>query len=108
MINRRNSDCGRRHQHGCHDRSNDVKYTTVTKGADGGNGWTPLYLDRVYGDKVIRMINDYTGGTGDKPAQYIGLYIKDNGYTSNPEEATDYKGANGDTYIPVLTTDYFD
>lgn len=71
-------------------------YNRSISGPPGHNGWTPLYIDHVYGDKIVRELRDYFGGTGEKPFKFIGQYLKNNGYTTNINEASNYKGIKGD------------
>jgi len=53
------------------------------KGEKGNAGWTERYTEEKYGEKVIRKLTNYSGGTGEKPNTNIGLYISFAGFTDN-------------------------
>lgn len=62
-------------------------------------GWTMQYEDIASGDKVVRKVTGYTGGTGTLPTvlnDTIGKYFASaGGFTTDVNLATDYKGAKG-------------
>jgi hypothetical protein len=62
------------------------------KGEKGNAGWTEDYLFEVYGEKVIKKLVGYSGGSGDAPEDNIGLYVSLNGFTDNKDEAINFKG----------------
>lgn len=62
--------------------------------AENAKGWTPIFIDINDGARIVRKLNDYTGGTGTKPNVNVGKYLKSDGtYTAVISEAIDYKGS---------------
>ena len=84
-----------------------------------GNGWTPVISLVVRNDgKTIQEVTDWAGGTGAKPV--TGIYIGDNGYVTNINDATPVDGPTGPQGVtgpqgpdgppgdaPILTDDWF-
>jgi hypothetical protein len=76
-------------------------------GADGADGWTPVEANVTDGDRVVRQVVDWIGGTGTKPA--TGKYVGETGLVDDIEDATDIRGAagegTGDVSGPAGATD---
>ena len=69
-----------------------VEVEFVEPGPRGDKGWSPVYIDEVFGEKVIRRLADYINGEGVKPTANVGEYLTDGGFTADKALATNYKG----------------
>lgn len=76
-------------------------------GVEGSAGWSPVYGIVASGERRVRQLVDYVGGTGIKPTANIGNYVGPNGYVTNIAQATDERGAAGAGNVsgPPTTTD---
>lgn len=62
------------------------------KGNIGEKGWTPIFgYQEISSIKIVAKLLDYEGGEGDKPVEYLGYYISENGYTDEVDLATNFK-----------------
>lgn len=62
-------------------------------GIDGDDGWTQVEAISVDGDRRVKQIVDWIGGTGTKPA--TGKYVGAAGLVDTAAEATDVRGPGG-------------
>lgn len=81
--------------------------------AQNARGWTPLYTDEADGERVVSKLYDYVAGTGDKPTDHLGEYLKADGtFTTVKADAANYRGpqgVKGDTpIIKIYTRDQFE
>lgn len=65
------------------------------KGDDGSDGWTPVLALIEREDDIVVQIADYTGGTGNKPSQFIGLYVGATGLVTDILDAVNIRGLRG-------------
>jgi hypothetical protein len=63
-------------------------------GSPGLNAWTAIEAIVVDGERRVKQVVDWVGGTGDKPA--IGMYVGPAGYVALAAQATDVRGPEGD------------
>lgn len=64
--------------------------------ANSARGWSPLAMDEADGERIVRKLTGYIGGTGDEPTDNVGLYFKGDGtFTNVKAEAQDYRGIQG-------------
>ncbi len=62
-------------------------------GDDGTNGWTPVEALVADGDRVVKRIVDWVGGTGTQPA--TGKYVGESGFVDDIGDGVDVRGAPG-------------
>ena len=67
---------------------------TGTPGADGGDGWSPVFDNVVDGERRVIRISSWTGGDGVPPNSPV--YLGPAGFVTNIADATDIRGAKGD------------
>jgi len=79
-------------------------------GDDGDDGWTPVEATVTDGDRRVKQIVDWVGGTGTKPA--TGKYIGSTGLVDDIGDAVDVRGpagadgeGSGDVSGPSSATD---
>ncbi len=73
---------------------------------DGKNGWSPILTVQSAGTKRAFKVNDWTGGTGTKPAS--GKYVGANGLVDTIAEAVDISGGNAPLPFTELTSTVWD
>src|SRR5690606_21861461 len=71
------------------------KGDTGAAGADGEDGWSPEFAIVSDDERRVVQIVDWAGGTGTKPA--TGGYVGASGLVSDIAEASDIRGATGET-----------
>lgn len=77
---------------------------TVSSGARGNHGYSPILALVNDGDRVVQQVVDWVGGEGVKPA--VGQFIKGTGFTSVIAEATNVRGPiSPPTGVPVFISD---
>lgn len=64
-------------------------------GSPGSNGWSPVYALEADGDRRVKKLVAYVGGTGDAPADHIGEYVGTGGYEVEIANGVDVRGAAG-------------
>lgn len=69
-------------------------------GSAGLNAWTAVEAIVEDGERRVRQIVDWIGGTGNKPD--TGMYIGSEGYVSLASQATDVRGPEGETDAPTV------
>lgn len=57
----------------------------------GSSNWFPIEQYEEHNGKILKKIVDYAGGTGTKPTLNVGKYFSNSGFTSNPDEAINFK-----------------
>lgn len=62
----------------------------------GFQGWSPVFGAEEFGGTVIMKLIDYVGGSGEKPTEFIGMYVGMDGYVSDPNDAIGF-GSSGVT-----------
>lgn len=62
-------------------------------GTDGDDGWTAISSIVADGERRVVFITGWTGGTGTPPASDV--YVGDEGFVNNIEDAADIRGAQG-------------
>lgn len=65
-------------------------------GIDGFNGWSPILSVKTDGDRRVLRVEDWTGGTGVKPA--TGDYIGVGGLVPDIANGSDIRGAAGQNF----------
>lgn len=63
------------------------------EGLDGFNGWTPHLAVVEHGERRVLQVEDWFGGTADKPAS--GVYLSGSGFVEDIRQATDIRGSAG-------------
>lgn len=71
----------------------DLTLPQATDGADGADGWSPIFAAVADGERRALQLVDWTGGTGTKPA--TGAYVGATGLVALVANATDIRGAEG-------------
>ncbi|NYT59420.1 hypothetical protein H0A65_10865 [Alcaligenaceae bacterium] len=68
-------------------------------GADGTDGWTPVWAVVADGERRVLRIDDWTGGTGTKPATG---YLGPTGIVATIGDALDIRGAPGSGSVSTV------
>jgi len=68
-------------------------------GANGNNGWSPLFSAISDGERRVLQLQSWTGGNGSTPG-YEGYYLGASGFTPYLYEATDIRGERGSDGAP--------
>ncbi|MCF7787771.1 MAG: hypothetical protein K9N47_16700 [Prosthecobacter sp.] len=68
-------------------------------GANGNNGWSPLFTAISDGERRVLQLQSWTGGNGSTPG-YEGYYLGASGFTPNLYDATDIRGERGSDGAP--------
>lgn len=63
-------------------------------GEAGMNGWTPILAVVIDGERRVHQVVSWAGGTGARPE--VGLYLSQDGFTRDINEATDLRGPKGE------------
>jgi hypothetical protein len=77
--------------------------TNANNAADTANnakGWSPVLVLETYTlagvNRSVQKLSDYIGGTGDKPTDNVGLYLKGDGtFGTDRDLASNLKGSDG-------------
>lgn len=64
-------------------------------GEDGDNGWTPVFGLEAREDDVVMVVTDFVAGQGTKPVSLIGLYVAQDGLSSDILDAVNVRGMQG-------------
>lgn len=70
-----------------------VSTQVVGAGANGNNGWTPVIALEPYNGGVYQKVVEWFGGQGPKPE--INVYIGEDGFVNNIEDAVNIRGPAG-------------
>lgn len=70
--------------------------------ANNARGWQAIEAIESYGNKDLRYILDWQGGTGEKPTTNVGLYFKvGGGFTSDKDLAVNFRGKDGYSIVNI-------
>lgn len=73
-------------------------------GADGADGWSPVFAAETDGSRSVLKVVDWTGGTGTKPD--TGVYVGATGFVVDIADGVNVRGASGAGTGDMLASTY--